>query len=283
MIRLVALSAFVFLTGCQVAPTKTGETQTREFGALISKTSRPIVVTDNTVILDTRSSFDYGLNRVLNSRHFPWQNLAEPGGTGEVLRDARQAALRLSLQGMRPDTAVVIIGYGVGGQGEEGRLAWNLLYLGFQDVQISSIEPFRKTLTQQVTAQAINEPEWKAEPKSELLATSEELNHWAKNAKDRLDKKVFLIDARNQREFFEKSKANPDVGATNIEWKEFFTTEGRPNPAIKGKIQALGIGLNDQIIVFDRNGVRSGAAAYALLALGFTRVKNATSLPSPSK
>lgn len=281
MIRKLAVLGFtLFAVGCQTQPTKVTETQTRDFGVIADKLSKPIVLTENLVILDARPPFDYGLNRIQNSRSFQWINLTEPGGLGLVLKDPRQAALRLSLLGIRPESPVLIVGYGLSGQGEEGRLAWNLLYYGFKDVQTANVEVFRKAYTQAQTPHPVNEPEWKPEVRDELLASFDELNHWAKHPKERSEKRIFLIDVRSKSEFFEKSKANPDVGAIHIEWKEFFTQEGRPNPAIRAKLNDLGIGLNDQVILFDNKGLRSGAASYALLALGFTQVKNSLAIPS---
>src|SRR4051812_5079547 len=100
-----------------MAPTKVGETQTREFVQVMQKAQRPLEISERTQILDVRSSFDYGLNHVQNSLHFPWENLAETRQSGEVIRDKRQAATRLSLLGLTPSSPVVIVGDGSAGKG----------------------------------------------------------------------------------------------------------------------------------------------------------------------
>jgi hypothetical protein len=46
---------------------------------------------------------------------------------------------------------------------------------------------------------------------------------------------------------------------------------------VKSRLQAVGILPTDRVILVSNKGVRSGAAAYALLAIGFARVQNFTS------
>ena len=271
---------FLIMTACQTTPTRVGESRQREFSQLIDKTKKPLVLTERTVVLDARSSFDYGLNRVQNSLHMPWENLAESSQTGEVLRDHRKIAVRLALLGLQPTSAVVAVGYGLNGKGEEGRLAWTLLYLGFQDVQVAGIELLRKNLTQQPSPPAQNVPVWEVNPRPELQVGLSDFKSLAANPKLRREQKIFFVDVRSQSEYLNKIPTKhgpaPDLNSINIEWKEFYTAMGRPNARIVGKLGQLGIQPADRIILFSEKGVRSGAAAYALLALGFTRVQNFT-------
>lgn len=278
--RILAVLLLLLMTACQMTPTKVGESSRREFSLLVDKTKKPLVITEGTVVLDARSSFDYGLNRVENSLHLSWESLAENSQTGEVLRDKRKLATRLSLLGLQPTTSVVAVGYGLNGKGEEGRLAWTLLYLGFQDVQVAAIELLRNNLTQKPTPPPQNVPVWPVNPREGLQIGLKEFEELAANPKLRREKKIFFVDVRSQSEYFNKTPTKrgpaPDLNALNIEWKEFYTAMGRPNPAIAAKLLQLGIAPTDRVIIFSEKGVRSGAAAYALLALGFTRVQNFT-------
>ncbi|MBX3022622.1 MAG: hypothetical protein KF799_13195 [Bdellovibrionales bacterium] len=271
--------AAIFLVSCQVAPTRVNQSQKREFQMVVGKTQKPIDITnEQTVILDTRPAFDYGLNRVQNSRHFPWQNLSEKPETGELLRDPRQAALKLSLAGMTPSTPVVIVGKGLRGDGEEGRLAWTLLYLGFHDVQTASVDLFRKNWTQNPSPPAQNVAPWTPSPRDGMLIATEDFRVLAANPKERLRQRAWIIDARSAAEYFNKdAKApgpTPDIQALQIEWKEFFNSDGRPSWTIRKRLNSLGIRPEDRIVVISNRGVRSSAAAYALTALGFTNVQN---------
>lgn len=271
-----ALLALVFV-GCQTAPTRVIETSQRPLEVLVDKAQRPIQLDEHTTVLDARPAFEYGLSRVANSLPFPWENLAENARTGELLRDPRRAELRLSLLGLEPQKPVLIIGQGLAGQGEEGRLAWNLLYLGFKDVQVASIDLFRAALTRNPSPPPANAPLWKSQPRAELLIDKETLVKLARDPKGRREARVFLIDVRSEKEYLRpaKSKKAPlDFQITNIEWRHFYTREGRPNPEIRMQFKALGIEPGDRVILLSQRGVRSGAAAYALMALGFQNVQN---------
>lgn len=276
--RFVFVALMILLTGCVAQPTKVVETEKREFDLLVDKTMRPLELHDATVVLDARSNFDYGLNKISGSYHFPWENLAEDRVTGEVMRDPRKAGLRLSLAGLQPNTPIVVVGYGPRGQGEEGRLAWSLLYFGFQDVQVAGIAMFRKNWTPNPSPPAQNVPVWQVNPRTELQVSIPEFKKLMEDPKGRMQTRTFIIDVRGEKEYFNrgKGKSTPDINAIHMDWKEFYTSEGRPNPAVKAKIQSLGIAPTDRIIMVSTHGVRSGAAAYALLALGFSRVQNFT-------
>ena len=273
MSRCGAIFLFA-LCGCQTPPTRVVETGKREFVQVIEKAQRPIEIAENTVVLDARSSFDYGLNRVQNSLHFPWEKLAESQRTGEVLRDKRLAALRLSLLGLRPETPIVVVGYGPAGHGEEGRVAWNLLYLGFQDVQISAIDAFRKTMTPQETVAARNGNTWKVNLRDELQIDKADFLNWAKVPSGRPERHEVLIDVRSAKECAHRGNGVPDLGALNIEWTQFFTGQGRPDSRFKVKLEAMGIRPESRIVLISDHGVRSSAVAYALLSLGFINVQN---------
>lgn len=277
MTRILLVIVVLVLAACQAAPTKVSEVQIREYDVLMDKAQRSLVLTESTVVLDTRSSFDYGLNRVENSLHMPWQTLAESEKSGELLRDQRKAALRLSLNGLQPSTPIVVVGYGLKGVGEEGRLAWNLLELGFHDVQVASVDVFRKNWTQNASPPAKNVPLWNVEARPQLEIGKEEFAKLAADPKGRVENKIWIIDVRSHKEYFNKTGTKaPDINALNMEWKEFYTTEGRPNPRVREKLQALNIQPGDRVILISNKGVRSAAAAYALIALGYKSVQNFT-------
>lgn len=277
-LSLGAAAALVLMTSaCQMKPTRGSESQTRQFSVVMDKATKPIEINGLVVVLDTRSAFDYGLNRVENSIHFPWFNLAEKEDTGELMRDPRKAVQRLALAGLNPATPVIVVGYGAAGKGEEGRLAWNLLYLGFQDVQVASFDLLRKAWSQQGTPPPQNVTPWAPAPRGDLVVSLKEFRQLARDPMGRRDKHVWLIDVRSEREYFNREPGAPlvpDVGALNVPWTEFFTAQGRPNSKIRARLEALGIKPDHRVILVSQRGVRSGAVAYALGALGYTHAQN---------
>lgn len=276
MIRLL-LAALIALVGCQSKPTKITESQSREFDLVISKSEKPLKLDDNMIILDARPAFDFGLSRVVGSHHFPWENLVENAKTGELIKDRRKLSQRLSLFGLTPDKPVVVVGRGPEGQGEEGRLAWTLLYLGFQDVQTASVNMFRKNLTQMSTPVPKNEMPADLEPNIAMVTSEKDFKRLAADPKYRMENRIWIVDVRSEKEYFNKDpkvKSQPDIRALHIEWKEFFTDLGRPNSALRKRLKNLGVGEGDRIILVSQRGDRSGAAAYALIAMGFKKVEN---------
>jgi len=274
--RFAVMALSLVAVGCQVAPTKVSTQRARpEFEQIIAKTEKPLALSELAVVLDVRSQFDFGLNHVLNSYHFPWSNLAEQEASGQLLRDPSRAVLRLALIGVTPTTPIVIVGYGQAGKGEEGRLAWNLLHLGFRDVQTAAIETFRSQMTQNPSPVAQNVPTWKPSPVEEMQIGKSEFLTLAKDPKGRIENKIHILDVRSPQEYL-KSK-HPDFQALNIEWRQFYTAKGRPNLAFKAKLAALNILPSHRVVIVSDRGVRSAAASYALLAMGFDRVQSFTS------
>lgn len=267
----------LFLVACQTSPTRVRETQRRDFEQVIAKSQKPIAITENTVVLDARAAFDYGLNRVEGSHHMTWESLAENPETGEVLRDRRRLAQRLALFGLTPNTPTIVVGYGPRGEGQEGRLAWTLLYLGFQDVQTAGLELFRKNWTNKPSDSPKNVPPVEIEGNIALVTSKEEFKRLSRDPQGRKESRVHIIDVRSEKEYFSKKSdvsARPDIQALNIEWKEFYSSDGRPNIKMKKKLNQLGIQDSDRVILVSNRGVRSAAAAYALISLGFHRVEN---------
>jgi thiosulfate/3-mercaptopyruvate sulfurtransferase len=263
-------------TACQMQPTKVTRSEQREFDLVVNKSTKPLVLTEMTVVLDARSAFDYGLNRINGSHHFRFENLAETSQSDEVMRDRRRLAQRLALIGLTPETPIVVVGNGPQGDGSEGRLAWTLLYLGFKDVQTASIEMFRNNMTQNMTPTPKNAAPAEIETHVAMVTKKDELKRLAQNPKERLENRVWLVDVRSEKEYAKNgaTKESPDVGALNIEWTQFYTKLGRPDPNLKKKMRDLGIRDSDRVILVGADANRSSAAAYALISLGFGRVEN---------
>lgn len=248
------------------------------FSRIQDKAQVPLKLNDETVILDARSHFAYGLGHWSEAVHFPWEKLAESRESGQLPKNPIKAWTSLSLVGIDPLTSVIVVGEGHKGLGEEGRLAWTLLYYGLNDVQTVSQDAidvyFTRTATKPHEAVSL----WRKEPRSQLRVGREEfLKIMAAPRESASGQKVAFIDVRSHKEYFAKSGGiykDPDIAAVNIEWKEFYGEDGRPNFKMRSKLQALGYGLNDELIVFSNHGVRSSAAAYALLAMGFKNVRN---------
>ncbi len=275
----MTLLSFVVLVGCQLADTKTKDTRTvpREWYA--QDQLKPIEITEKTVFLDARPAFEYGLSHVPGSVRVGWEEFTDGGSqrNGMLLKDLNKATKKLALLGIDKDTPVLVIGKGRDGDGEAGRLAWTLHFLGVKNVQVVHIAYFKSKLTQSETEPRANIPEWKYELREEELIPLDEIKKFMVSRKPHDDKKVQLIDVRSQEEYFAKEKdgsayLTPEMPAMNISWQEFIDPMGRPDPAIAEKLKSIGFSHNDRVLLISNKGVRSAAALMALKELGYKNV-----------
>ena len=79
-------------------------------------------------------------------------------------------------------------------------------------------------------------------------------------------------DSQNAAQEFKAGKSA--AGIIKFEWKDLFTPQGRPDPRVIPRLEGLGIQSEDRIVLISNKGVRSAAAAYALLALGYAHAQN---------
>lgn len=275
--RLLLVLAALLAVGCQMKPTKVNEIHNRgEFEILVDKASKPLKIEEGVVVLDARAPFSYGLNHVNGSINFGWEKLSEDSKTGELVRDKNAGMRRLALIGVKLHTPVIVVGDGPKGNGAEGRVAWQLLYFGMQDVQTAANDLFRDYWTPNATPDPQNAEAWQPNVHNEFLVAKPEFITLAADAKGRVEKRIFLIDARAPDAYLKASKKiskkQPDIGAINVPWTEFYKMDGRPNPSIRMKLETLGVKMTDRVI-FSSGPETAMPAAYALIALGFRRVQ----------
>lgn len=290
--KAIGSALFVFVlvgvSGCQTHPTKTSLSEQRAFD--LAKGAPPIVISPMTLIVDARPAFDYSTAHVPRSIPISWADYveAEPAQRGIIQNDTYGAARRLARAGLAPDSQVVVIGAGLQGEGEEGRVAWMLAYLGLSNVQFASLDSLKPRMT--------NEPEshppksadvWKPKIVESLDATRDEvLFAINKNAsvtpasyKGSAARLIKFIDVRSERAYLGKEgiaalKHVPNMEAINIPWKQFFTANLRPNETTLKQLRAMGFSPTDRIIVLNDDGISSAAVTMALRTYGFANAAN---------
>lgn len=308
----LAIAALLFaMLACQT-PKRTQLYRTTErIAEADRRLSDPIVLTESVVVLDARTSFDYSVARIPRSASINWAefNEADPKLRGWPQKDLFAAARRLARLGVSPDREVVVFGYGKAGQGEEGRVAWFLAYLGLSKVQFAKFGSIRTRITNSAPAEvkaassgdgyqlldpedesagqsAVEQPlqaapMWKPEVVESLLVTRDELRRavpsMAKGQPlkfgDWPARRYKLIDVREAREYLGqsglRSREMPNLEGINIPWKEFFDSNLRPDPAIDARLQSVDLQKSDRLIVIDSAGVASAAVTLALRSMGY--------------
>jgi thiosulfate/3-mercaptopyruvate sulfurtransferase len=298
---LAATLFAVVLVGCQTKPTVLRETVSRSFGgsqALLG----PIVIDENVVVVDARSSFDYSMARIPRSVSLNWADYSEADKNlrGWPQKDAFAATRRLARLGIAPDSKVVVLGNGADGQGEEGRVAWMLAYWGVTNVRFGRFGSVKSRVTTEALPEAAKsnllddrsmqppekpataKPIWKPAIVNSLIASREEVQGAIENSAtekpwsfDGAKPKLYrIIDVRSSSEYLGKSgglraKAIPNISALNAPWKEFFSPEFRPLAETAERLASVGVLPQHRVIVIDNDGIASAAVTMALRAYGY--------------
>lgn len=308
---LIVPIAMLLNVGCQTKPTVVRETVSRSFAgsqALLG----PINLTEDVVIADARPAFEYSMARVPRSVAINWADYseAEPSKRGWPQKDLFAAARRLARLGIAPDSKVVVLGLGAQGQGEEGRVAWMLAYLGVENVRFGRFGSVKARLTteallekptavgdekiskdnrpsQPAESATVAQNIWKPQVVNSLMATKEEIlgaidNNATEKPWSYLGSKpriYRIIDARSEAEYLGKkgglrSKAIPDISAINVPWKEFFDDDFRPLAETAQRLASVNVRPAHRVIVIDNDGVASAAVTMALRAYGYSDAAN---------
>jgi thiosulfate/3-mercaptopyruvate sulfurtransferase len=270
--------------GCQQAPTKISQTAEIDKNILLRNASGPVAIDDFTILIDARAPFEYSVAHVPGAINLQWQDFAQPnsGLPGRVPSDLTPLAQRLALFGISPTSKVIVMGNGRAGLGEEGRVAWSLVQMGIKNVQLIHVDYFRSGLTNAEPSPRANAKPWLPLPNKFMVADRKEvLNIATAKHVEGEPAREHLLDVRSRKEYFLKAGVGqgyvfPELRALHIPWEEFYTTDGRPNPQIRSQLQGLGWQQGDRIVVVSQKGVRSGAAAFSLMSMGFTNVANYT-------
>jgi 3-mercaptopyruvate sulfurtransferase SseA len=282
--------AVLLLTSCTTKPTRMHDNQqVHQLGT--EHLLEPIKIVPETIVVDARISFDYSMSHIPHSVSLQWADFTEPekDQKGVIQGDHFAVTRRLARYGIGPDVPVVVVGHGLKGEGEEGRIAWTLTYLGVKKVQFADIDSLgvhQTNVTDENPPKSV--PIWKpAEVESLNVARAELQNVMNKNGVNQPipppggGQPVLyrIIDVRSESAYLGKTglgvtRKIPDMGAINIPWKNFFTESLRPDFTILKKLAHVGISPENRIIVIDENGISSAAVTMVLRAMDFPQAGN---------
>lgn len=305
---------FLFTISCQQKPTVvTSEApiMNEASSASVQKWLQSLLK-EEPVILDVRSTFDFNLSHVPSAVNVRWEDFAQqdPHSRGVLDPDLFALARRLALVGVSPDSKVLVLGKGLQGQGEEGRVAWTLRVLGVKNIYTLNHTELR-SLRVQETPSVQNKPMWKPEVDETLMVDVKVFKNMvtgsiprrAFSSKSRQQalqlpagaankistanimglsmeealKKLVVIDARSAELFSTenlKQKKNVVVPVVNIPWKHFYSERGIVSEAAVAKLTENKIDKDSVIFVISNQGLESGAVTFALRSLGYSRSAN---------
>lgn len=249
-----------FLSSCIQAPTVVSESD----GSLIDraynfeKTNRPIKITQETIVLDTRNFFDYQLSRLPGALHVDAQEFSLRKVRGDDLQvRATKIARSLALKGVNPFSHVVVLGYGDRGNGDEGVVALTLLILGVERVQIGSMRDFKFISTTQFSPARPNQRYWEPRVVTTLLCPA----YAGENP-------VFMIDV-NKRAPMTMAAKLQNMATIYKDWKDFIKKEDfSPNYKIKTELRDEKIDESALILV---HGKQAPVVVFSMLQMGYSR------------
>lgn len=180
MKSFLLLATLFFLVGCQTPKTKLQEeTEAR------SKSTAEILSKD-IVLLDARPPFDLATAPIKQATPVLWRDFVKRQGPFEndLEADLFFHARRMARLGIKPESEVIVIGRGSKGEGEEGRLAWTLRYLGVKNVNFKSMDEFRFPPQWMAAPDRQPVPIWRPEIQKDLIIQPQDLKKQLKSDAD---------------------------------------------------------------------------------------------------
>ena len=153
---------FVLLLGCQTPPTQITELdKNQEQRAFESIRLGEAWDLKKSVIIDTRSRFDFEMSKVPRSFHWYWKDWSLQGYRGSELEKRKvQLQRRLARLGVDPFSSIIIFGQGKKGSGEEFLAASILFRLGVSKISVISPQQFKKSLVSKEVKTLSSLPYW---------------------------------------------------------------------------------------------------------------------------
>lgn len=215
---------------------------------IVEPSEAAALVDRGATVLDTRGPLDFLAGHIPGAVRVDWRIGVTGGPLSGTLGDgAADAFAALGVDARRP---VLVVGAWAEGWGEEGRIAWDLAYLGHPDVAVLHGEwPGATTVLPSRPVRGA----FTARPRPELRATRDDLAGT-------------LVDTRDPDEFagarrHGEARGGHIPGAINAPWRELLKNDPK-------------LAREARIVTYCTGGVRSAMAWLWLIHLGYPRVAN---------
>lgn len=242
------------------------------------------LLASDAVILDARAS-GFLLAHVPTARSVDWLDYRDGWGrTGRLHPDPQAMADRLARLGVDPSRPVLVYGAAAAGFGEEGRIAWLLLYLGHPQVALldGGFAAWRAAGRSVERGPALRSPRpgrFPAQPQPGLRADRGAV---LRALADATGTAPILLDVRSEAEWhgatpYLEARGGHIPGARWFEWLRLLDARGqlKPDEALSHELTQRGLAdRSREIIVYCTGGVRSAFVVAVLRRLGYTQVRN---------
>lgn len=238
---------------------------------------------DNIIVIDARGEDEAKKGTVKGAIAITWQYLAtcEDGVAGDpnwgCILDPARLSDRLGSLGLAKDAEIVLFSNAEKGWGDDGRIAWELLAAGYEDVKMvdggikaleaAGVEMVKGAATPtpcEVTVEAIDE--------THVINTDELKSIYAD---------VKVVDVRDDKEYEGKTlygEANGGhlPGAIHIKYTDLFNSDStlKSNEELIQMFTDAGLSTDDHIVTYCTGGIRSAYMQLVMEMCGFENSEN---------
>lgn len=277
------------LASCaQPAPTadsgqSQGEPATPFQGSYVVNASYVAENLDSILLVDARGENAAKKSTITGAIALDWQYLAtcEDGATGDenwgCILDLDRLNARLSEKGLDPSQEIVLFSTGPEGWGEDGRIAWELIAAGYENVKIvdggfsaledTGLDTSKGGITPdpvQVNVESIDE--------THVINTDELKEHY---------EDFVVLDVRTAKEYqgatsYGEENGGHLPGAIHLEYTSLFQGDGtlKSQEELVALFEGIGLSTEDQIVAYCTAGIRSAYMQLVLEMCGFANSQN---------
>lgn len=238
---------------------------------------------DNIILVDARGDEAAAKETIKGAIPIMWQYLAtcEDGASGDenwgCILDTERLSERLSEKGLAKDKEIVLFAASQEGWGDDGRIAWELIAAGYEDVKMVDGGFAALKAAGLETAKGGAEPE-AVDVVVDSIDTTHVIN--TEELKDNYDD-YKVVDVRADEEYdgqtlYGEVKGGHLPGAIHIRFTDLFQKDGtlKSNAEITKMFEDAGLSKDDQIVTYCAAGIRSGYMQLILEMCGFENSKN---------
>lgn len=237
---------------------------------------------DKVVLIDARGD-EAAKETIKGAVPVMWQYLAtcEDGASGDEnwgrILDTERLSKRLGEKGFAKDKKIVLFASSQDGWGDDGRIAWELIMTGYEDVKMVDGGFAALKAAGLETAKGGAEPE-AVDVTVDVIDTTHVINT-SELKENYSDYKV--VDVRADKEYdgqtlYGEVKGGHLPDAIHIRFTDLFQKDGtlKSNAEITKMFEDAGLSKNDQIVTYCTAGIRSGYMQLILEMCGFENSKN---------
>lgn len=238
---------------------------------------------DDIVLIDARGEEEAKKGTIKGAVPIMWQYLAtcEDGVSGDAnwgcILDTKRLSERLSEKGVDQNKEIVLFAAAQDGWGDDGRIAWELIAAGYDDVKMvdGGYQALKDVGLE--TEKGGSKPK-EADVKIESIDETHLIN--TDELKENYDS-YKVVDVRADEEYEGKTLYGEEngghlPGAIHIRYTDLFNKDGtlKSNAEITNMFEDAGLEKDDQIVTYCTAGIRSGYMQLIMEMCGYENVKN---------